>query len=346
MVIVVLRIVVAALALIAACGPVAAAPTANAPSSAPPLSTTDHNGGINGTPAEAAARTATPSMTAAALDTTHVAAAGKGAVWAITGGRLFRSFDRGETWEERALPPPSSFAAIAFINGREGWILTVGSAASLCQGQQAALYRTTDGAGSWQLIPTRGIADAQCKGSLVFNDATHGYLSAGDEFTPPRVYATADGGTTWSASQPFPDPPGFTTTAVGNALHAGPVADFGNELFANASSYVVDRAVNYVFRSTDRGATWSYASRAPDGVPVVFITPTRWIELASGDLSRETTNAGRSWHSLATDYTQAAPIPAQVVFGDADTGYALVRGSVRRTLDGGAHWTGLKTPGT
>jgi photosystem II stability/assembly factor-like uncharacterized protein len=346
MVIVVLRIV-AALALIAACGPVAAAPTANAPSSAPPLSTTDHNGGINGTPSEAAARTATPSMTAAVLETTHVAAAGNGAIWAIAAGsRLFRSFDRGETWEQRALPPPSSFAAIAFINGREGWILTVGSAASLCQGQQTALYRTTDGAGSWRLIPTRGISDAQCKGALVFNDATHGYLSAGDEFTPPRVYATADGGTTWSASQPFPDPPGFTTTALGNALHAGPVADFGNELFANASSYVVDRMVNYVFRSIDRGATWSYASRAPDGVPVVFITPTRWIELASGDLSRETTNAGRSWHLLATDYTQAAPIPAQVVFGDADTGYAVVRGSLRRTLDGGAHWTGLKTPGT
>jgi photosystem II stability/assembly factor-like uncharacterized protein len=34
------------------------------------------------------------------------------------------------------------------------------------------------------------------------------------------------------------------------------------------------------------------------------------------------------------------------VFGDANVGYATVRGSIQRTTDGGAHWTAIKTPGT
>ncbi len=35
-----------------------------------------------------------------------------------------------------------------------------------------------------------------------------------------------------------------------------------------------------------------------------------------------------------------------VVFGDAEVGYATVRGSIQRTVDGGAHWERIDTPGT
>jgi photosystem II stability/assembly factor-like uncharacterized protein len=103
----------------------------------------------------------------------------------------------------------------------------------------------------------------------------------------------------------------------------------------------------YVYRSTDRGATWSFTSAAPvQGVGVTLVTPTRWIQVIAPSASQETTNAGASWHAFASDYQQAAPIPPQIVFGDASTGYATVRGGLSRTQDGGAHWTGLRTPGT
>jgi photosystem II stability/assembly factor-like uncharacterized protein len=102
----------------------------------------------------------------------------------------------------------------------------------------------------------------------------------------------------------------------------------------------------HVFQSTDRGATWSYVVATPTASDIVFLTPTRWLQMVPGSSSSETTNAGASWHSFVTDYVQAAGVPPQIVFGDAQTGYATVRGGIQRTTDGGVHWTNLTTPGT
>jgi photosystem II stability/assembly factor-like uncharacterized protein len=60
----------------------------------------------------------------------------------------------------------------------------------------------------------------------------------------------------------------------------------------------------------------------------------------------ETGDSGAGWHPFTTDYAQAPPIAPEIVFGDGRVGYATVRGAIQRTLDGGAHWTGIKTPGT
>jgi photosystem II stability/assembly factor-like uncharacterized protein len=101
-----------------------------------------------------------------------------------------------------------------------------------------------------------------------------------------------------------------------------------------------------VYRSTDGGASWSYAATAPvGGLRPVLTSETRWLELLGPDW-QETTDAGRTWHPYQSDYSQAAPIGPEIVFGDAQVGYATVRGSIQRTMDGGAHWTAIKTPGT
>ncbi|HTJ59582.1 MAG TPA: hypothetical protein VL333_00155, partial [Candidatus Saccharimonadales bacterium] len=59
-----------------------------------------------------------------------------------------------------------------------------------------------------------------------------------------------------------------------------------------------------------------------------------------------TTDGGATWHSFTTDYQQAAPVPPVITFGDAQVGYATVRGAIQRTIDGGAHWSAIRTPGT
>jgi len=62
--------------------------------------------------------------------------------------------------------------------------------------------------------------------------------------------------------------------------------------------------------------------------------------------AKETTDGGATWHAFTSDYQQAAPVSPAITFGDAQAGYATVRGSIQRTIDGGAHWTSLRTPGT
>ena len=105
--------------------------------------------------------------------------------------------------------------------------------------------------------------------------------------------------------------------------------------------------VEFVFRSTDGGATWSYLASAKDpNNQVVFVTATRWLELIGPGQSVETTNGGASWHPYASDYSQAAPIAADFVFADSQVGYGTVRGEISRTVDGGLHWVQVKSPGT
>ena len=101
-----------------------------------------------------------------------------------------------------------------------------------------------------------------------------------------------------------------------------------------------------VYASDDKGATWRYVTtppNAPDGT-LVLVTSPRWLLMGPPGTWQETTDGGASWHAFATDYTQAVPIAGAIAFGDAQVGYAAVRGAIERTLDGGAHWSQLPVP--
>lgn len=331
-----------------ACTPAASSPSASP--SASPSGVTSVTPTATATPTPSAA----PSHTSASVGTSiplptfaQVAAAGNGVVWMdVNGDHLFVSLDRGATWTERSLPGARPSGGIAFVNERDGWFLETAPSTTQCQTEAATLWRTRDGAVTWQKVDAAGLAPAQCKSSVAFVDTDHGYIPTYDEMGAPKIYRTSDGGQTWSASSPVPDPPGFVTGPGGKTLRPDTVADFGSVLYADFLGFN-DSSRYYVYRSMDRGATWSFTSSAPVlGIGVTLVTPTRWLQIIAPNASQETTNAGVSWHAFASDYQQAAPTAPQIAFGDATTGYATVRGGLSRTLDGGAHWTSLKTPGT
>jgi len=264
----------------------------------------------------------------------------------LNGDHLFQTLNRGDTWTERPLPPttpPSGYPA--FISAGEGWWLVPGQPGTQCSFQSVTVWKTDDGAATWRRLDTTGIDDIRCKTGIAFSGPGVGFITAADTTHAPVIYATADGGRTWTASQPFMNPPGFTSGG-GDALLVENIADFGDALFVDAFGPVSGTMKHFVYRSVDRGATWSYLSTALQSTPIVFLTPTRWLQISAPGDSRVTSDAGRTWAFFATDYQQAAPIAPQIVFGDANTGYATVRGAIQRTTDGGAHWTVIKTPGT
>ena len=275
-----------------------------------------------------------------------MAAASGGVVWMfVNGDHLFMSLNRGDTWTERTLPPGASNGYLAFVSAGEGWWLAPASTGTQCSFQRMTLWKTDDGAVTWRKLDVSGVDEIRCKTGMAFSDPANGFITATDGTNPPAIYHSGDAGRAWTLSRPLQDPPGFTST-TGSALQAGNIADFGDVLFADAGGSVGGVPKRFVYRSTDRGATWSYASTAFQGVAIVFLTPSRWLQIVTPSDSRETTDGGRTWHFFASDYQQAAPVAPQIAFGDANTGYATVRGSLQRTTDGGAHWTALKTPGT
>jgi len=291
--------------------------------------------------------------------TDQMSAAPGGVVWVFfTEGFLFRSSDRGDTWVQRALPPQSVSPRgnVTFIDDQRGWLNSSGSPETECNAEGTAIWQTTDGAASWQQVAavdgvapsTSGIADAQCKENLSFVDPTHGFLAAWDDIHQPTIYRTTDGGHTWKGTT-LPDPPGFVTQAGGFNLRAGVVSRFDTSLLVPAAGMnaASGQLSTYVFRSVDGGATWTDLGTPPSpGGSIGFVTATRWLQIIEPGQSSETTDAGSTWHSYPTDYSQAAPIAPEVVFGDPLVGYATVRGGIQRTTDGGLHWAFINTPGT
>jgi photosystem II stability/assembly factor-like uncharacterized protein len=279
----------------------------------------------------------------------ELSAASSDAIWTIVYYRyLYRSIDRGITWEQRPVPAAFKYFGpdISFVSATEGWFSVSGQPTGDCAAESIAIWHTTDAGVTWQPLGSNGIAASQCKQGLSFVDSTHGYLDAWDPNHAAVIYATADGGHTWTASSTLPTPPSFKTVCDCIRMRAGLVRAFGSTLLVTAWQQA-GAGTQYVYRSTDAGATWTYLASAPeqDG-NVVFVTATRWIKLIGPDQSTETTDGGTSWHNYSSDYSQAAPVAADFVFADSQVGYGTVRGEIGRTVDGGLHWTWIHTPGT
>src|SRR5438067_9162687 len=257
---------------------------------------------------------------------------GTNALWALVAEtHLFRSLDRGDTWAERPLPArPLVSPEITFIDDHEGWLDLIGPAGTQCTFQGVLLFHTVDAGATWEQIMPSGL-DPQCKGGLTFVDQTRGYVSGHDPNHAPVIYRTDDGGRSWLASRPLPDPPGFTTRGAGVTLGVGAVRDFGPTLLVEAFGQIGEFVHGYVFRSTDGGTSWRFVSEIPREGAFSFVTASsRWLQIALQDRSQETTDAGAAWHPFASDYSQAAGVAPLVVFANATVGYATVRGSTQR----------------
>jgi photosystem II stability/assembly factor-like uncharacterized protein len=139
------------------------------------------------------------------------------------------------------------------------------------------------------------------------------------------------------------------TQAGGVSLRAGLVKSFGGTLLV-AASWGGQRA-DYVFRSNDGGASWTYVATV-DNKPggLAFVTASRWLKMPNDSSSVETIDAGKTWHSFATDYadgvTKPSSEPSVFVFLNEHVGYGSFHFGIRRTVDGGSHWITLKTPRT
>jgi hypothetical protein len=265
-------------------------------------------------------------------------------VWVMDAAGLYRSIDRGNAWEQRPTPKFSP-REITFIDDKQGWGLFPITASTDCASDGSVLWRMDGGAG-WSQLNATGIALDKCKAGLTFVDSMHGFLGAWDDSHQPTIYRSADGGNSWVGSS-LADPPDFKTHAGGFSLHSGWVKRFGNTLYLMAWGRQEGDMPNrqYLYRSTDGGATWSWLMKIPSRY-TVMVTESRWLQLVVPGQSTETINSGQQWHPYESDFTTDTPVGGpQVVFADAQVGYAEGRGALQRTDDGGAHWTRIVTPG-
>ena len=266
-------------------------------------------------------------------------------VWALVAGQyLFRSEDQGSTWDQRGPLPGASPPFISFAGDTTGWALFSTGGTSDCAQDGVQLWRTTDGAATWALVSVaqygqvspNGFDLEQCKQAVYFEDTMHGFVASGGTSNQAVVYSTSDGGVTWSASL-LPYPPGNP-----NTFQVLWLKGFGDSVLM----LVRYGTSHYVFSSSDRGRSWTIGATLPldsqdfgSATSFAFLSPTHWLLVQGG---RETTDAGKTWHSFSYSDEEAAGVSSNFVFATETVGYGTVRGDLRRTLDGGHTFVMIK----
>jgi photosystem II stability/assembly factor-like uncharacterized protein len=173
--------------------------------------------------------------------------------WASgSGGTVLRTVDRGATWQ--SVGPPGTetlqFRDIEAFDANRAVILSIGT------GSDSRIYYTSDAGQTWTLGFVNDDPNAfyDC---MTFFDGKRGLaLSDPPDGVKFRIIATGDGGRSWHVVDPAGMPEAlageFAFAASGQCL----TSDHGHRAWFGTGGAAQAR----VFRSDDRGLTWSVAA--------------------------------------------------------------------------------------
>ncbi len=180
-------------------------------------------------------------------DTTYrITALSADEAWTFTGYpyALFHTTNRGTDWVRTPFEAGMTFTCMTFSGRLHGWI--GGWQGQGAGGSIPAVYRTSDAGASWNVcpLPTELTSRSTMVSEMCFIDATRGWISVPDTstFNEFMLYATSDGGSTWSFLSNIR---GFDLKFV-DATHGFAMTDFGD-----------------IIRSTDGGITWEVSITNP-----------------------------------------------------------------------------------
>jgi photosystem II stability/assembly factor-like uncharacterized protein len=150
--------------------------------------------------------------------------------------------------------------------------------------------------------------------------------------TDLEVFRSDDGGAHWTAT-PGPAPSHLPV----NALLATPAAVYVN-LVSNSPAPV---AIGYLFKSTDRGASWSPLGTGGFFVTALAADPANSSVLYAGSHAGvfRSADGGSTWTSASGGLPAGADVTALLAPAPGTVYAALTRGAkVFRSTDGGSHW--------
>jgi len=286
--------------------------------------------------------------------------------WASAGPgfHILRTTNGGDRWRDVS-PQGLDGAGVAhFLDERTAW---VAASSSGPDGRMVTVYRTTDGGSHWSRSSFGpGAEEGGVPYSLDFIDSRHGWLllepDHGANTSPGELYATADGGRTWTW---------IAGTSRPGSLPFGGAVAFLDEHRGWLAGSPAGTLPGRLYRTRDGGATWTEVElKAPEGAgegtmnpgvpsfsrkePGTGVLRAEWIP---GDGSAKayasylytTADGGETWNlSKPVKYEglmdAVSPREAwawSMAPADPDDATAPYTGTLYHTADGGQHWDAL-----
>jgi photosystem II stability/assembly factor-like uncharacterized protein len=261
-----------------------------------------------------------------------------------------RTLDGGRHWQRVTLPRGAAGRRPAFADAAHAWVWS---------SSPAGLYATGDGGAHWWRQAAAGLPVSPRRPEILgFRDAAHGWMARPAGSTAPDLWATADGGATWTPA-PLPSPAGGWP---GSRFEVGPVAiasDGHGQVTVTELQpwdFTLVPVARWVAATADGGATWSVPERMPDVPPgtLVGVSTSRaegavsWA-WSAGELL-VTRDGGGHWAPLpapASWYvSQLRVVDARTAWAAASVldGWGNARWRLFSTRDAGATWTEVAPP--
>jgi len=219
-----------------------------------------------------------------------------------TNGSCLRTVDGGLSWQAATVPGADSldFRDVHAVDENRAYLMSAGP------GKRSRIYKTIDGGQNWQLQFLNTIAEGFLDGIAFWDEKTG--LAYGDPLERHLfILKTTNGGATWHRIANQNIPPvmegeySFAASGTGIAVH-------GKNAWISTGG-----AAARVFRSTNRGETWTVAS-----TPFVNGESAGIFSLAFGE--------AQNGIAIGGDYRKP------------DAG----ENNLARTTDGGQTWTLVK----
>lgn len=278
--------------------------------------------------------------------------------WIIYGDSANRTTDGGATWQAQTLPFGSWIYDFMFTDANNGW------------GVGDNVVRTTNGGATWQEVPLP--PESLPLWDIDFADPQHG-IAGGDSFlnTDSVILTSTDGGVNWTtrtngsindvldmvaldsdhawASHDYGGKTSRTTdggrtwrvTEVGEQYSLLSSIGMADTLNGWTVGYETTYLEGRIYHTSDGGASWQQQydpdAKYLQGVAVLdaqtAIIVGGWS--GSGSITRRTTDAGATWHSLDVP----GGFMYDVFFLDSQVGWMVGdNGHIAKTTNGGDTW--------
>ncbi len=243
---------------------------------------------------------------------------------------VWGSADGGASWQAASAGLPVD-PVIGILRGPGDFAVATLFAATLGGG----LFRSADGAASWSAVS--GLSEPFLASIAADPSLTSLYVGTADpNLSSQRVFASADGGATWTQT----------------SLNAGSSQiDFLVVNPANPAQVVAgSQGVTGYFQSTDAGKTWSTvaAGNSCGGVNgAAFSASGATLFLAGTGGVCRSTDSGKTWTaavvpgSFAVASVAADPADPNVLYAGAALNIGTNASAVFRSADGGQTWESL-----